>query len=280
MSAKWSLFVDVTRCNGCRNCHVAVKDEYVGNEEPGYFAAQPNEGQPWLFVEHHERGQVPFTEVTYVTRMCQHCDEAPCIKSARNGAVQKRDDGIVVIDPVRAHGQRQIVDACPYGAISWNEERKLPQAWPFDAHLIDRGWTRTRIEQVCASGALKSAKLEDHELAAKVAAEGWEALEPRRGTKPRVLYRGLDRIRTVFVAGSLEVEKGGVRECLEGARIELIFDGAVIASARSDAFGDFKLGNVAPGGAGVVRILAEGFSSREMAVELTRSISIGRLLLA
>ena len=49
--------------------------------------------------------------------------------SAKNGAVSKREDGIVIIDPVKARGQQEIVDACPYGAISWNEEKQLPSSF-------------------------------------------------------------------------------------------------------------------------------------------------------
>jgi Fe-S-cluster-containing dehydrogenase component len=71
------------------------------------------------------------------------------MKAATDGAVRKRPDGIVIIDPVKSKGQKQIVDACPYGAVTWNEEKQIPQAWPFDAHLLDHGWTRTRAEQAC-----------------------------------------------------------------------------------------------------------------------------------
>ena len=43
-------------------------------------------------------------DVAYHT-MCQHCDDAPCIKSAKNDAVTKRDDGIVIIDPEKSKGK-------------------------------------------------------------------------------------------------------------------------------------------------------------------------------
>ena len=48
--------------------------------------------------------------------MCNHCDDAPCVR-AGGGAIRKRDDGIVVIDPVAARGRRDLIDSCPYGAI-------------------------------------------------------------------------------------------------------------------------------------------------------------------
>ena len=41
-------------------------------------------------------------DIAYVPTMCNHCDDAPCIKAAQNGAIAKREDGIVIIDPVKA----------------------------------------------------------------------------------------------------------------------------------------------------------------------------------
>ena len=52
MAKKWNLIVDVERCDNCRLCFLAVKDEYVGNDFPGVSAAQPSEGQhKWLDIE-------------------------------------------------------------------------------------------------------------------------------------------------------------------------------------------------------------------------------------
>ena len=36
--------------------------------------------------------------------------------------VYKRPDGIVIIDPAKAKGAKEILDSCPYNAIFWNEE--------------------------------------------------------------------------------------------------------------------------------------------------------------
>ncbi len=33
--SKWNLIVDVGRCDNCRLCFLAVKDEYIGNDHPG-----------------------------------------------------------------------------------------------------------------------------------------------------------------------------------------------------------------------------------------------------
>jgi Fe-S-cluster-containing dehydrogenase component len=94
-------------------------------------------------------------EIKYRPHICMHCAEAPCASAAQNGAVRCRPDGIVLIDPEKARGQKHLAQACPYGAISWNEETQLPQKCTLCAHLIDEGWTTTRCAQVCPTGALR-----------------------------------------------------------------------------------------------------------------------------
>ena len=97
----------------------------------------------------------PMVEATYLPVMCNHCDDAPCVR-AGSGAVRKREDGIVIIDPEKARGRKDIVASCPDKAIVWNEERQLPQAWIFDAHLLDQGWSRPRCQQACPPRRLRN----------------------------------------------------------------------------------------------------------------------------
>ena len=118
MTQKWALFVDVARCHNCRNCFIACKDEHVDNDYPGYAAPQPRHGHAWIDIRTRERGAAPMVDVAHVPVMCNHCEDAPCMKAAPD-AVSRRPDGIVIIDPVKAKGRRDLVDACPYGAIHW-----------------------------------------------------------------------------------------------------------------------------------------------------------------
>ena len=104
MANKWNLIVDIERCNNCRVCFIAVKDEYIGNDFPGYSAAQPTQGHNWLDIERRERGAYPIIDAHFMPVMCNHCDDAPCMKAAKNGAVTKRADGIVIIDPQKSKG--------------------------------------------------------------------------------------------------------------------------------------------------------------------------------
>ena len=89
------------------------KDEHTGNDFPGYAAEQPRMGANWLDIERKERGAYPIVDAHFMPTMCNHRDDAPCMKVAKNGAITKRADGIVIIDPIKAKGQKEIVDACP-----------------------------------------------------------------------------------------------------------------------------------------------------------------------
>src|SRR5512135_1971228 len=110
---KYNLVIDVAKCEDCNNCFLSCKDEHVDNDWPGYASSQPRHEHRWMNIMRKERGQFPTIDVTYRPTPCMHCDNAPCIKAGKNGAVYKRDDGIVIIDPEKAKGQEAIVKACP-----------------------------------------------------------------------------------------------------------------------------------------------------------------------
>ena len=271
---KWNLIIDVAECHNCNNCFLAVKDEYTGNDIPGYAAPQPLHGHKWLNILSKERGRMPLVDAAHVPTTCNHCDNAPCI-AAGKGAVTKRADGIVLIDPEAAKGRKDLVDACPYGAIWWNEELSLPQAWPFDAHLLDRGWRVPRPVQSCPTGAMQALKLDDDEMAALAREQSLETLRPELGTRPRVYYRNLHRYTKLFAGGAVLGVKGGVIDCLAGARVDLLKDGKPIASMETDAFGDFKFDRLEPGSCDYeVRVSCDGYQPAAIRFALAKDSAV------
>ncbi len=277
---KWNLIIDVATCTNCQNCALAAMDEYIDNEWPGYAAPMPKHDHRWIDILQKERGQAPMIDIAYVPTMCNHCDDAPCMKAAKDGAIRKRDDGIVIIDPVKAKGQKQLVEACPYGHIWWNEELDLPQAWPFDAHLIDQGWQQTRGEQSCPTGAMRAVKVEDAEMAQMAREEQLAVIKPDLGTKPRVYYKNLWRYDTCFIGGTLSAAVDGVVDCVEGAAVRLVKDGAAVAETRSDNYGDFKFDRLDENsGRYSVEIAAANGAKKVVEVELGASTNIGEIRL-
>ncbi len=277
---KWNLIIDVAKCFNCNGCALACHDEYYDNEFPGVAASMPRLGHRWIDIRQRESGKFPVVEVSYLPVTCNHCDDAPCIKAAQDGAVKKRADGIVIIDPVKAKGQKQLVDACPYGAIWWNEDKQLPQAWPFDAHLLDSGWTQTRGAQVCPTRAMTSICVEDDEMQRIVREEKLQVLRPELGTRPRVYYKNLDRWAKVFVAGSVAGKTRGVLECVEGAKVTLEKDGRRVAEAVTDPYGDFRFTGLDEGsGAYRLGISDARFAPKSLEVKLGGTVVLNDIVL-
>jgi len=280
---KWNMIIDVAECTNCQLCALSAMDEYVGNEWPGVAAPMPRHGHNWINILQKERGQVtggsPMIDIAYVPTMCNHCDNAPCL-SKGGDAVKKRDDGIVIIDPEKAKGRKDLVESCPYGHIWWNEELQLPQIWPFDAHLLDQGWQQTRGQQACPTGAMRAIKVEDEEMARMARDESLEVMKPEAGTKPRVYYRNLWRYSTCFIGGSVSVEANGVVDCVEGATVRLIRNGQPVAEIVSDNYGDFKFDRLDENsGAYVVEIEAQGHRKKTVDAKLGVSINLGEIRL-
>lgn len=275
---KWTMIIDVAECTNCQNCALATMDEYIGNDFAGYAAPMPKHGHRWIDIQQKERGQLPMIDIAFVPTMCNHCDNAPCV--AKGGdAVTKREDGIVLIDPDKAKGRKDLVDACPYGAVWWNEELKIPQAWPFDAHLIDSGWTQTRGELSCPTLAMRAFCVDDNELAKLVEEQGLEVLRPELGTKPRVYYRNLWRYTTCFIGGTVSTEIDGAIECVEGAHVRLLKDGVWVNDATTDAYGDFKLDQLAQeSGPYTIEVEVDGKPARSIeAPKLAESLFLGEI---
>ncbi|MHB8867376.1 MAG: 4Fe-4S dicluster domain-containing protein [Thermoleophilia bacterium] len=279
--ARWHLVIDVERCEDCNNCFLACKDEHVDNEWPGYAASQPWHGQRWIDILRKERGRYPLVDAVYLPVPCMHCDDAPCV-AAGAGAVRKREDGIVLIDPARTEGMRELPASCPYGAIWWNEERGLPQKCTLCAHLLDQGWRDTRCTQACPTGALRLVDATDAEMEATARTEGLQALNPEYATRPRVLYRNLSRWDSHLVCGSVSLDREGLVECAVGAGVELYRDSraddAPLAATVADAFGDFRIdGLVLEPGDYSFSITLEGCAPVSYEVEIAGSCNVGTI---
>jgi Fe-S-cluster-containing dehydrogenase component len=276
--SKWNLIINVGRCENCHNCVIADRDEHVGNDFPGYSAPAAAVGDSPIRILRRAQGTAPMVETTYLPVMCNHCDDAPCMQYAGD-AIRKRDDGIVIIDPDKARGRKDILGSCPYRAIVWNEEQQVPQTWIFDAHLLDQGWQHPRCQQSCPTDVFEAMKLDDATMEQKATREDLKVLKPNLGTKPRVWYRGLNKWETCFIGGSVSAEIAGVVDCIEGAEVCLSKGSAFIARTLTDSFGDFRFDNLANDG-GTYRVEvshAHGRVGRDCTV--SESVYLGELRL-
>jgi Fe-S-cluster-containing dehydrogenase component len=286
LMTRYGMVVDITRCNGCYNCFIACRDEYCGNDFPPYSASQPHTGHYWMRLLEKERGQYPKMKVAYIAIPCMQCDRPRCVEVARSGdapdAIYQRDDGIVLIDPEKAAGRKELVRSCPYRVIFWNEEKKLPQKCTFCAHLLDRGWKEPRCVEACPTRALRFGDLDDltSEVAQLVASGKTEAMHPEYRMQDKVTYIGLPKR---FVAGT--VVFGDTDGCGEGAEITVVGPGKVAgetasASAWANNFGDFEFEDLAANATYQVRITAPGHESRELTAKTFTDVYLGEIVLA
>lgn len=231
-----AFLIDIDLCNGCRNCQISCKDEHCEQAWLPYTEAQPLIGHFWMDVKEETRGQVPVVKISYQPTLCTHCEDAPCM-AASAGAIQRRDDGFIIIDPEKAKGMKELVDACPLGAIYWNEELSLPQKCTGCAHLLDDGWEVPRCVDSCPTDALRFVDIADIDLTKA------EPLAETAAFGPKVFY--LNKPKR-FIAGL--AFDGRVDEVLIGARIELLnSDNEVVSALDTDDFGDFKFDQIEPG---------------------------------
>ncbi len=279
--SRWHLIIDIDKCENCNNCFLACKDEHVGNHWPGYSDPQPRHGHRWMNIAGKERGQYPLIDVAYRPTPCMHCDDPACMKEAGPGQVEKRPDGIVLINPEKARGNRNLVRSCPYDAIWWNETANVAQKCTMCAHLIDTGWKTPRCVQVCPTGALTFVDLEDPDKSQEMKNTKFRHLYPEHNTNPQVKYKNLYRFDTCFIAGSVTFRNNGKEECASGARVILEKEGVLIRKIQTDAFGDFKFDSLSSGTKGYrVSVACGSLKGASDELGLEESISLETILLA
>jgi len=272
---RFGMVIDVTLCSGCYACFLACRDEYSENEYPGYSAAQPASGMNWMRIVEKERGKYPKVKVAYTPICCMHCDDAPCVAMSEDGAVFRRDDGIVMIDPVKAKGRKSIVDTCPYRVIEWNEEAGLPQKCTLCAHLLDKGWKEPRCAEACPTSAIIFGDLDDpdSEVSQRMASGRAVSLHPEFGLNERVTYVGLPMR---FIAGSVIFEDTG--ECAQGVSVTAS-DGRTIWTTETDVFGDFEIEELAESTEYTVRLERTGYRAQELEVQTRADVYVGDIVM-
>jgi len=181
------MVVDLRRCTNCKACHVACKAE---NDVPlGVF-------RTWVMES--ETGEHPDTDKHFMPRLCNHCDDAPCIEVCPTGATYKQDDGMVLQRYERCISCKYCMTACPYNA-RYVLPRASEASGEGNGHVIDKcTYCSHRVEdgeepacvQTCLGRTRVFGNLDDpdSEVSRLIAENDTMVLKPEEGTGPNTYY--------------------------------------------------------------------------------------------
>ncbi|UCH84678.1 MAG: 4Fe-4S dicluster domain-containing protein [Candidatus Latescibacterota bacterium] len=202
----WGMGIDIGKCIGCGRCVEACKEENNVPREPFFFRTWV---ERYRVLENGEtvvdspNGAIngfddksldePVVRSFFVPKLCNHCDNPPCVQVCPVGATFKSPDGVVLVDPSYCIGCRYCIQACPYGARFLHPETRTAEKCTFCYHRITRGLLPACVEACPTQARLfgelhkKANPLQRFLRMNKVA-----ILKPDLNTEPKVFYTNFD----------------------------------------------------------------------------------------
>lgn len=193
---RYAMVIDLNTCVGCNACMAACAME---NQTPVWK-------NKWrTYVHEKEIGVSEQVRRRFFPRLCNHCDNPPCLTVCPTSATYKRSDGIVMVDPERCMGCRACAMACPYDAryeVTYDDIKtgkefygELKRTSPsmdkcsFCAHRLDKGQKPACVE-TCVGSARMFGDLDNPSdpVTQLVASGVAQPLMPHLGTRPNVYY--------------------------------------------------------------------------------------------
>jgi carbon-monoxide dehydrogenase iron sulfur subunit len=142
------VYVDHTRCTGCRLCEIACSVNKNGSVNPA-----------------RSRINVLKWEAVCVDTpvLCRQCESAPCVTVCPLGAlVQEETMDRVTVDYDRCIGCRLCVTVCPFGAMGFDAvEKKVIKCDLCDGDPACVRFCETKALQYVDSATVKMAKMRE-----------------------------------------------------------------------------------------------------------------------
>jgi Fe-S-cluster-containing dehydrogenase component len=138
---KYALVIDHRSCWGCKTCEVACKQEFHVPDEINLIFV--SEDGPRLVDDK--------LDFVFHVNVCRHCDDPPCVEACPEEAIIKRADNIVVMEYEKCTGCRLCIQACPYLAIGFDEDKGIAQKCNLCHHRVDKGLIPACADNVCLS---------------------------------------------------------------------------------------------------------------------------------
>jgi len=203
----YGMGIEIDKCIGCNRCVEACKAENNVPDEPFFFRTWveryviKKDGE--VSVESISvKGKTPKPPIHddpdvlrtfFVPKLCNHCQNPPCVQVCPVGATFSTRDGAVLVDKERCIGCRYCIQACPYGARYLDPRTRTADKCTFCYHRVVKGLLPACVE-VCPTQARifgdlrsKASRLVRFSRMNKI-----HVLKPDLNTQPKVYYAQLD----------------------------------------------------------------------------------------
>ncbi len=202
----YAMGIQIDKCIGCARCVEACEIENSVPKEPFFVRtwvekytintdnevsvrsiaappAEPTEAVP-------ERD---ILRSFFVPKLCNQCENPPCVQVCPVGATFVTEDGVVLVDKDRCIGCRYCIQACPYGARYLHPVTHTADKCTFCYHRVVRGLLPACVE-VCPSQAriFGDFKSPASPLVRLRRMSKIHVLKPYLNTRPKVFYADLD----------------------------------------------------------------------------------------
>ncbi len=202
----YAFVVDIDKCIGCGNCIEACAlengvpvgfnrtwvERYVITEEGVHVDSITRDKTAFDGLDEELTSKA--LRAAFVPKLCNHCEEAPCVQVCPVGATFNGPGGFVLIDPDHCIGCGYCIQACPYGVRFLNPKTRMADKCTWCYHRVSRGQLPACVT-VCPTGARAFGNRNDPDspVARIFREENWQQLKPEMHSRSRVYYLGLPR---------------------------------------------------------------------------------------
>jgi DMSO reductase iron-sulfur subunit len=191
MAKRCAILIDIDRCIGCHACSLACKFQNGTPLGVDWHRVETIGTRETEIGQDVPAGTYPNLHMAWLPLLCMHCADPPCADVCPVGAINEREDGIVILDEDKCIGCRYCTWACPYGALHMDEEKDVVTKCHLCYERVDQGKQPACVE-ACVYGARVFGDVTDpdSEISRQSAAKGAQAPLAHLGTRPRVRYAG------------------------------------------------------------------------------------------
>ncbi|MFQ5605291.1 MAG: 4Fe-4S dicluster domain-containing protein [bacterium] len=203
---KWGMGIDISKCIGCGRCVDACKRENNVPRVPFFTRTWVEryrilaDGEVLIDSPEAAINSFKYEPLAkniirsfFVPKICNQCENPPCVQVCPVGATFINADGVVLVDENYCIGCRYCIQACPYGARFLDPETRTAEKCTFCYHRIVQGLVPACVE-VCPTQARIFGEVEKKAspLVRFMRMNKIRVLKPFLNTEPKVFYANLD----------------------------------------------------------------------------------------